>query len=282
MRYANLLFLCYLSFTPARAQSLADDAPSTVEKTAPSTSQQPVNSHEAAPVNLENKGETEGNKASLENQVEDETDRTKMSAHKELDLLGVQGDWGLNLMVGTGLNICGPRGQASCTDVLPGPYVNGNMEYRFWHLGVGLNFSYGKHFAMGDGSEDVSITSKHLTLDLLGFFPMWHEIEPYVAIGFGYGSIASVDGKQNSSVEWNSLWQTLHLRAGVRGRLPKAWGWHDDWFYTLYSSAYLHQGGNRCVFFAGQGACRVSEELSEDQTDYASTLELGAQLGFAF
>ena len=43
---------------------------------------------------------------------------------------------------------------------------------------------------------------------------------------------------------------------------------------------HLHQGGERCVFYNGQGACRLSEELADDQVDYASTLELGGKVGW--
>ena len=98
----------------------------------------------------------------------------------------------------------------------------------------------------------------------------------------GHGQILSEDSAQQSSVEWSSIWQTAHLRAGVRHRFPKGWALGADWFWTVYGAAYLHQGGERCVFYAAQGACRLSEELSDGQTDYATTVEMGGQIGYGF
>ncbi|MGB0648542.1 MAG: hypothetical protein ACPGQS_15260, partial [Bradymonadia bacterium] len=194
----------------------------------------------------------------------------------------IRGDVGLGLTIGMGLNICGPRGEASCTDLVPGPFVSAGFEYRFWRMGIGLNYAHGRHFVIGTGADEVEISTTHFTLDLLGFFPMWRTFEPFAAVGLGYGQILSEDSAQQSSVEWSSIWQTAHLRAGVRHRFPDGWALGADWFWTLYGAAYLHQGGERCVFYAAQGACRLSEELSDGQTDYATTLEMGGQIGYGF
>ena len=194
----------------------------------------------------------------------------------------VRGRLGLSLMLGTGLNVCVPRGDASCTDLIPGPFFNVGFEYRFWRMGIGLNYAQGRHFPIGTGAEDVSVSTQHFTFDVLGYFPNWQTFEPFAALGLGFGQIQSRDDVQQSRVEWSSLWQTAHLRAGLRHRMPESWQLHPGWFWTLYGALYLHQGGERCVFYNAQGACRLTEELSGSQTDYASTLELGGQVGFGF
>lgn len=194
----------------------------------------------------------------------------------------IRGDLGIGLTLGTGLNICTPRGDASCTDLIPGPVFNAGFEYRFWRMGIGLNYSMGRHFPIGTGAQDVSVSTQHFTFDILGYFPTWQSFEPYAALGLGYGQLLSEDEAQQSRVEWSSLWQTAHLRAGVRHRMPASWQLHSGWFWTLYSALYLHQGGERCVFYSAQGACRLTEELSGGDTDYASTIELGGQVGFGF
>ena len=198
------------------------------------------------------------------------------------EFVSIQGDIGLALTLGAGLNICVPRGDASCTDLLPGPFFSAGVEYRFWRMGIGLNYAMGRYFPIGTGAQNVSVSTEHLTFDILGYFPIWKAFEPFAAVGLGYGQLLSKDGAQQSRVEWSSLWQTAHLRAGVRHRLPASWQLHSGWFWTLYTAAYLHQGGERCVFYNAQGACRLTEEFSGGDTDYATSLELGGQLGFGF
>lgn len=194
----------------------------------------------------------------------------------------IRGDLGLGLTVGTGLNVCVPRGDASCTDLVPGPLFSAGFEYRFWRMGIGLNYATGRHFPIGTGAQDVSVSTQHFTFDILGYFPTWRAFEPFAALGLGYGQLMSKDDTQQSRVEWSSLWQTAHLRGGVRHRLPESWQLHSGWFWTMYSALYFHQGGERCVFYNAQGACRLTEELSGGNTDFATTLELGGQVGFGF
>ena len=83
-------------------------------------------------------------------------------------------------------------------------------------------------------------------------------------------------------MEWSSLWQTARLSGGVRGLLPDSWLPGNGWFWEAYGALYLHQGGERCVFYAAQGACRATDDLSGGDTDYASTLELGGRMGWSF
>ena len=194
----------------------------------------------------------------------------------------IKGSYGLELNLGTGLNFCIPRGEAGCTDLLPGPYYTIGWQYRFWRMGLALNYISGMHIPIGTGAEDVSVRTEHFILDLMGYFPRAGAVEPFAGLGLGYGSIRSSDSRSNSRVEWSSLWQTVRIISGVRGRFPKAWSAGDGWFWETYGSFYFHQGGERCVFYAAQGACRLSEELPSGETDYASTLELGGRFGWSF
>jgi hypothetical protein len=140
---------------------------------------------------------------------------------------GVRGEIGLALTLGAGLNICAPRGDVSCTDLIPGPFLSGGFEYRFWRMGIGLNYALGRHCPLGTGSENVSVSTQHFTFDVLGYFPVSHGFKPFAALGFGYGQLQSKYEAQQSSVAWRSLWQSRHLRAGLRRRLPAGWLLHS-------------------------------------------------------
>lgn len=194
----------------------------------------------------------------------------------------IMGDLGLELSFATGLNLCVPRGEASCTDMAPGPYYSLGFQYRFWRLGLALSYASGKHFALGTGSENVSVSTDHFILDLVGYFPTSAGIEPFAAVGLGYGNLVSRDDSSDARVEWSSIWQTVRLSGGVRGVFPEDLLPGEGWFWEGYGSFYLHQGGERCVFYQAQGACRLSEELSGPAIDYASTMELGGKVGWSF
>ena len=194
----------------------------------------------------------------------------------------LMGDLGLELSFGTGINLCVPRGDASWTDLLPGPYYTLGFQYRFWRMGLALTHAAGMHVPMGTGAEDVSVRTDHFTMDVMGYFPKVGDVEPFAGVGLGYGNIRTSDGGSDSRASWSSLWQTARLSGGVRGRLPTDWLPGNGWFWETYGALYLHQGGERCVFYAAQGACRLTEELSGGDTDYASTLELGGRVGWSF
>ena len=192
------------------------------------------------------------------------------------------GDLGLEIVLGTGLNLCLPRGEANCQDLLPGPYYTLGFQYRFWRMGIALSYAKGMHIPIGTGAENVTVRTDHLIMDLNGYFPKAGPFEPFAGIGLGYGNLTARDTGSNSRVEWSTFWQTVRLSGGIRGALPANWLPGNGWIWETYGALYLHQGGERCVFYAAQGACWATDERSGGDIDYASTLELGGRLGYSF
>ena len=194
----------------------------------------------------------------------------------------IQGDLGLEVILASGLNVCVPRGGATCNDILPGMMGRAALQYRFWHLGIGLNYRVGNYFPVGTGSEDLTIRTRHAIFEFLGFLPRYRTVEPFVGFGLGYGTIESRDARSNSEVAWRSLWESFSGRFGIRGKPGEVWALGSSMIWELNATILTHQGGERCVLFAGQGACRPSNELDTNQTDYASTFGLEAAIGWSF
>ena len=194
----------------------------------------------------------------------------------------IQGDLGLEVVFASGLNLCGPRGGANCNDILPGFMGRAALQYRFWHLGIGLNYRVGNYFPVGTGSEDLTMRTRHGIFEFLGFLPRYGSVEPFIGLGLGYGSVESRDARSNSEIAWRSLWESFSARFGVRGKPSKALTLGSSMIWELNGTILTHQGGERCVLFAGQGACRPSNELEANQTDYASTFGLEAAIGWSF
>ena len=215
-------------------------------------------------------------------QAEPSSGQSDLRTITDIEGSRIQGDLGLEVILASGLNVCLPRGGADCNDILPGLMGRAALQYRFWQLGIGLNYRFGNYFPVGTGSDDLTMRTRHAIFEFLGYLPRYRMVEPFIALGLGYGTVESRDARSNSEVAWRSLWESFSARFGIRGEPSKAWSLGSSMIWELNGTILTHQGGERCVLFAGQGACRPSNELDANQTDYASTFGLEAAIGWSF
>ena len=187
---------------------------------------------------------------------------------------------GFSTSLGFALATCLPDGNSDCTNTYPGGSVSSSMEVRFWYLGIALEFDYGFHFVGGEGSENVSSTTMHLTPVLKGYYPMapW---EFFLGAGLGYSAITVTEDASESLAGWSSLWQGVKLTGGAWYDLQPH-GFPEGFTLDLAAHLFLNYGGTRCTEYAGSGPCLSEADLKPAQRDVANHLQLGTALRYTF
>ena len=194
-------------------------------------------------------------------------------------------DWSVS--AGTGISLCQPSGSADCNDVLPGPFFNGAVEYRFWRLGIGFDYDYGIQFATGTGAENVSVSATH-AMPMLKYYHAFVGYTGFLGLGLGYSS-HEVTETSNSAVvseaRWFSYWSGIKATLGALLPAEQVFGPNfdiDGLELDLRLETVFNTGGQRCVTWENAGSCQPISDAEGVEKDVAGSLALGAAFRYTF
>ena len=187
---------------------------------------------------------------------------------------------GFSTSLGGALATCLPSGTADCSGTFPGASISSALEFRFWYMGIALEFDYGAYWVGGDGAENVSNTTMHLMPVLKGYYPLG-DLELFFGAGLGYSSIAVTEDTSESLAAWSTLWQGVKLTGGVWYDLHQH-GLPEGFTLDLAVNLFLNSGGTRCTEYAGSGPCLSGTDLEPAQRDVANHLQLNTAFRYTF
>ena len=187
---------------------------------------------------------------------------------------------GFQLYGGLGFMTCVPDGAADCSNTYPGTFISTGMEYRFWYLGIALDFDYGRYLVAEDDDFDVASLSMHLMPVIKAYYPL-KAIDIFLGFGMGYGQQWVTEDSSRSEASWTTFWQAMKVTAGVGVDL-KPFGFPDGFSLDLNADLLMHSGGIRCAKYGGAGPCLDEKDLQGGQNDVADQLRLGSALRYSF
>ncbi|MBV71050.1 MAG: hypothetical protein CMH52_06825 [Myxococcales bacterium] len=187
---------------------------------------------------------------------------------------------GFQLYGGLGLKTCIPDGAADCSNTYPGTFISTGMEYRFWYLGIALDFDLGRYLVAEDDDFDVSSLSMHLMPVLKAYYPL-KSLDVFVGFGMGYGQQWVTEDSSRSEASWTTFWRAMKVTAGV-GLDLEPYGLPAGFTLDLNADLLMHSGGTRCAKYGGAGPCLDEKDLKGGQNDVADQIRLGSALRYSF
>ena len=187
---------------------------------------------------------------------------------------------GFQLYGGLGVKTCLPDGAADCSNTYPGTFVVTGMEYRFWYLGLALDFDIGRFLVADDADFDISSLSLHFMPVVKGYYPL-RTFDIFLGFGLGYGQQWVTEDSSRSEASWSTFWKAFKMTAGI-GLDLKPYGGPEGMTLDLNLDLLLHSGGTRCAKYGGAGPCLDEKDLTGGQNDVSDQFRIGSALRYTF